>query len=233
MELMLATTGTPKKKGTVKRLTSAPVNLLAIDSEDRPYTGADVIALRRNSNYQLNDADVLFALCIKTNSQYNAISRLDKLDYDLEMLIRLYHRFPSYNPWRKLSASEAFTLIYGDLLSEFRATPYEDAARLALFRRFTAACGRSLYTAYRWLGSGKSGHEGTSRRIEKILSKLQVVDNPRAIFEEIAKLMHRVRGLDLDKIAPLPTLSNPPEPKRRGPIPKIKQINAPGRKTKG
>lgn len=190
------------------------------DISARPMSGQDLWRFR--SRHQLQTHDAIYALGIQNSAIYNKLSKIsapDKLPFVLEMLIRLYDRHPGHAPWGEVTAMQAFERVYGEHQRMFRGTSHEKEARLALYRRFTALFGRSVFTAYRWLESDGKGKQA----VNKIFQKLLTLENPRKVLEDIAKLMYRVRGVDLDQMCPLPTLENPPAPRRRGPLPKAER----------
>lgn len=190
------------------------------DISTRPMSGQDLWRFR--SRHQLQTHDAIYALGIQNSAIYNKLSKIsapNKLPFVLEMLVRLYDRHPGHAPWGEVTAMQAFERVYGEHQRMFRGTGCEKEARLALYRRFTALFGRSVYTAYRWLESDGNGKQA----VNKIFQKLLTLENPRKVLEDIAKLMYRVRGVDLDQMCPLPTLENPPAPRRRGPLPKAER----------
>jgi len=204
------------KKKDVVNLNPKEVDL-RLDPSKRPLAGMDINSFR--SRHGLQTVDVIYALCIQNSASYNKAVRLPLLPYTMEMLIRLYDLHPAHAPWKSIEPTQAFDMLYGDIVEQFRDTEYESEARLALYRRFTAACGRSVYSAYRWIEMGGNSKRG----ITKIFAKLSLLDRPREELEMIAKTMYKVRGIDFELLCPMPTLENPPLPKRRGPPPKAKK----------
>lgn len=200
----------------VKEAINAPKKIdLQLDPSKRPLAGLDIDHFR--SRHELQTVDVIYALCIQNSAAYNKIVRVPHLSYTMEMLIRLYDLYPENAPWKSITPNQAFDILYGDVVEQFRGTEFENEARLALYRRFTAACGRSIYTAYRWIKSGGNSKRG----ITNIFAKLSIIDNPRQVLETLARSMYKSRGvIDFDDYCPMPTLENPPLPKRRGPPPR-------------
>lgn len=191
---------------------------MRLDPSKRPLTGLDIDHFR--SRHGRQTVDVIYALCLQNSAAYNIEVREPYLSYTMEMLLRLYDMYPSDPPWKTIEPRQAFEMIYGDVEAQFRGTEFENEAKLALYRRFTAGCGRSIYTAYRWIVSG-----GNSKRaITKIFAKLSALDNPRETFEMLARTMFKARGADFDDFCPMPTIENPPQPKRRGPPPKAARL---------
>ncbi len=185
----------------------------SIDMSKRPMTGRDIDRFR--GRHHMQTVDVIYALCIQNSAAYNRVVRAPVLSYEMEMLIRLYDMHPGHSPWKLLEPKQAFNMLYGDAMEQFRGTEFEEEARLALYGRFMAACGRSIYTAYRWIE--KDGN--CKRGIAKIFAKLSVLDDPRQVMEGLARSMYRFRNVDFDEYMPMPTLANPPQPKPRGPTP--------------
>lgn len=188
----------------------------SVDASKRPLVGLDIIHFR--GRHSLQNSEVINALCIQNSATYNEVVREGILEYSMELLLRLYDDYPSGAPWKTIKPSQAFDLMYGEILEKFRNTPYEKDAKLALVNRFTSAMGRSVFTGYRWMKYGGESKRG----ITKIFAKLSVLDNPRGVLEKFARMMFKVRGLDFDQLHPIPTLENPPQPKPRGPTPKNK-----------
>lgn len=187
---------------------------LNLDPSQRPLTGLDIDYFR--SHHGLPTVEVINALCIQNSAAYNKAVREPVLPYNMEMLIRLYDLHTEPAPWVFIEPTKAFEMLYGDVMEQFRGTEYEKDARLALYKRFTAGCGRSIFTAYRWIDE-----EGKSKRgVTKVFAKLSKLDNPREVFESLARTIFKSRGVDFDSFCPMPTLENPPKPKPRGPTPK-------------
>ena len=185
-----------------------------IDPSKRPLMGLDIEYFR--SRHQLHAVDVIYALCIQNGAAYNKMLCSAYLPYTTEMLIRLYDMYPEHTPWRLMAPKDAFEFIYGDVIQEFKGSGFEDEARIALFRRFAACCGRSLFTAYRWVQ-----FDGASKRgVAKVFSRIATLDNARAVLEDLARQMYHVRGYNFDGLFPMPSLENPPVYKKRGPPPK-------------
>jgi hypothetical protein len=183
----------------------------AVDVSRRPMVGRDIERFR--ARHGLHAVDVIYALCIQNSAKYNEVLRMPEMPHTLELLIRLYDQFPGHTPWLTVSPREAFDMLYSDVMRPFEGTEYAKEVRLALYRRFTAILGRSVFTAYRWIQS-----EGNSKSsVGKICAKLSVIPNPRGVIENLARLMYKVRGIDFEREYPLPTPESPPKPKRRGP----------------
>jgi hypothetical protein len=207
--------------GAIENAINSPKAIdLRLDRSKRPLAGLDIDYFR--SGHELQTVDVIYALCIQNSAAYNKIVREPFLSYTMEMLIRLYDLHPGHSPWKLIEPTQAFDILYGDVVEQFRGTEFEKEARLALYRRFTAACGRSIYTAYRWIQSSGNGKRG----ITKIFAKLSILENPRLVFETLARSMYKARGVDFDAFFPMPQIDNPPKPKRRGPPPRAAKAEA-------
>jgi hypothetical protein len=200
---------------------------LSLHPSMRPLTGMDIDFFR--GRHELANVEVIHALCIQNSASYNEIVRYSHLKYDMEMLLRLYELEPE--PWKSVGPGDIFHLMYGDILEQFRGTSYEKDAKTALYLRFTAGCGRSVFSGYRWIEKNGSAKRG----VMKIFSKLAMMDNPRQVFEDLARQMYKVRGFDFDEFCPMPTLDNPPLPKKRGPPVKDKteKVKSSGSKATG
>lgn len=219
----MATSKAAKQQAAAKAEKSNPAEAfvefddLDPDISNRPLSGQDLVKFR--ARHGLQTVDAIYALGLQNSATYNKLSALrppEKLPFALEMLIRLYDRHPGHAPWGEVTATQAFERLYGDVQKQFKGTEHQEDARLALFRRATALFGRSVYTAYRWFQSDGKGKQV----ISKIFQKLASLENPRKVLEDIARQMYRVRGYEFDRLCPLPTLENPPLPRRRGPLPK-------------
>lgn len=216
---MQNTTSAPIKesqKALLKRIEDAVNNPANIDSnlnaDLRPLQGLDLERFRAKHNLQT--VDVIYALCIQNGAKFNRLVRAPSLPYAVELLIRMYEKYPEHTPWRTIAPNEAFDILYGEILDQFKDTPYFKEARTALYRRFAATCGRSLFTAYRWVMS-----EGASKKgVSKVFSKICIMENPRQILEDLTRQMYSVRGFDFDQYFPIPTLDNPPLPRKPGPL---------------
>lgn len=190
-----------------------------VDLSKRPLVGEDINRWRARHRLQIVDA--IYALGISNSAKYNAILRRKKaLPFSFELLMRLYDRYPAHAPWERVTMQDAFGFLYGDIKEQFEREKFSHEVlkevRLALYRRFTNALGRSVYTAYRWIDQGGNA----SAQIEKICSILSTMDNPREVLESLTREMYKTRRADFDQMFPIPEVENPPQPKRRGPVPK-------------
>lgn len=206
----------PAKKRVVTKLDEPsldvtwPIDIL-VDLSKRPMTGKDVERFQARHNLSINDA--IYALCIQNSAKFNEVCRLPALPFTLELLIRLYDEYPGHASWTQVTPQAAFDALYGSVAMDFAGSPLAKDVRLALYRRFTGAMGRSIYTAYRWVQS----HGNAKAQVGKVFGKLMAVQYPRETLERIASLMYKTRRLDLDDLYPMPSLDEPPTPRRRGP----------------
>lgn len=204
-----------KKRVVVKHIEPSldvtwPVDIV-LDVSKRPMTGKDVERFAARHSLTINDA--IYALCIQNSAKFNEVCRLPALPFTLELLIRLYDESPGHASWTQVSPKAAFDTLYGSVAKDFAGSPLAKDVRLALYRRFTGAMGRSIYTAYRWVQS----HGNAKAQVGKVFGKLMAVKDPRETLERLATLMYRTRRLDLDELYPMPSLEEPPTPRRRGP----------------
>ena len=127
--------------------------------------------------------------------------------FDLEFLTRLYIMFPASCEWKRPTIRDTFTMLYGDYLSQFDQGS-EAIAHLAVGRRYAKMLGRVDTAKYRWLeDDGK-----ITRRLGNILSKVErsavYGHDPLEVFEKIGKRIWELRGFDIDKHYPMPTIES-------------------------
>ena len=182
-----------------------------LDVSKRPMAGKDVE--RFQARHGLSISDTIYALCIQNSAKFNQICRLPALPFTLELLIRLYDESPSHTPWAQVTPQASFEALYGNVARDFVGSDLAKDVRLALYRRFSGALGRSIYTAYRWV----QGYGNAKSQVVKIFGKLMKTKDSRETLERLARLMYRTRGLDLDQMYPMPSLESPPLRRRRGP----------------
>ena len=205
-----------------------PIDIL-LDVSKRPMTGKDVERFQARHNLSINDT--IYALCIQNSAKFNEVCRLpilkpdpdnpevevraasEALPFTLELLIRLYDESPGHASWTQVTPQAAFDALYGSVAKDFAGSSLAKDVRLALYRRFTGAMGRSIYTAYRWVQS----HGNAKAQVGKVFGKLMAVKDPREMLERLAKLMYQTRRLSLDEMYPMPSLEVPPTPRKRGP----------------
>lgn len=188
----------------------------------RPLTGKDLAGF--HSSYNIKKRDAIFALGIPNFVNYTKICRTtDALPIEKELLIRLYDQYPRHAAWRTVQPRQLFDMLYGDLMSKFAGTEHELPARLALYTRIMACFGRSASTAYRWFEGPDLSDDGESEgggrakaEILMLMNLLSTMENPREVFEALARQTLAARGIDLDTKYPLPDPSNPPPVRKPG-----------------
>jgi hypothetical protein len=126
------------------------------------------------------------------------------LALDREILLRLYFVSPGPAAWQSWTLGEAFDECFGPLLRSFELPAHQAKARVMLYRRFTAIMGRSAARGLSWF----EGNQGHSLPVRRVLGKLIELASPREVLEAIATRAYAVRGLDLELIAPLPTIES-------------------------
>lgn len=183
--------------------------------DQRPLVGRDIEAFR--FRHQLDRSTAATALAFTSAIQYNKKGlEQGSLPHELELLIRLYDAHPGPAPWVNPLPSALFEKMYGPLLAQFAETPAAEPARTMVCARFAAIFGRSIYASYRWLEKKMDNPSGP---IQRVLAKLTEVENPRAYLEASASKIYALRGHDFNAAFPLPDPANPPEQRKRGPIP--------------
>ena len=174
---------------------------LTLDADQRPLYGHDIERFRARMG--LVNADMAQAMCILPGKYQQAVRNPDPLPLNQDILLRLYQHSPSPSSWQSWSPGEAFEVFYGPLLRSFVLPTQRDAAQVMLRRRFAALMGRSYGRTASWI----DGNQGHSLSVQRILGKLVEFETPHAVLEPLAARAHAVRGLDLEALAPLPTLA--------------------------
>jgi hypothetical protein len=198
-----------KKKATLRVDMTQP-------REKRPLTGYDIHQWASENG--LPKYDACHALGFRNTNHYNDECKQPLLDFELELLIRIYMAYPGERSWRRYSLPELFQEMYGRSLEPFKDTEHEKFAKVDLGGRFVRLFGKSESRQYDWLWlkpkSAKTPRPDST--VDAILSKLMNVPHPGHVLEEISKLCHKLRGVDLDQECPIPTLSNPPQREKTG-----------------
>jgi hypothetical protein len=188
-----------------------PVNVTA-NPETRPLSGWDIDQFR--VRHKLTRNAVADALALVTPGHFNRLASVrGPLKFELELLLRLYAKYPTPAPWISITPKEMFERFYGPLASQFgneSATP----AKTMLFARFAALFGRYTDAVRRWVVAGGK----TETVILRAMTKLADLPNPREVAEDMARRIYALRGLDFDDEFPLPDPKNPPMPGKRGPV---------------
>lgn len=209
----------PPSAGTLAKDAAAKLKLaqsvdvdVAADEAFRPLTGMDVEAFR--ARHGLPIADMVNMLALPSNSHYNKVARkTTALSFSQEFLLRICDAYPTPPPWKRITMSELFDMLYGPLLSRY--APHEDLARVAFYYRFTALFGRSSFTGYRWIE--KSG--SAKPELVKVAAKIVERQDPRRTAEQFASKIWEVRGVHFDEAFPLPDILTLGTGKRKGRVP--------------
>ena len=188
----------------ISSIKSIPV-AVDVDPSMRPLCGHDVEAFR--VKHRLLIPDMTYMLALLSGSQYNAVAiNPCPLSYDAEFLVRICDAYPTPPPWEQISMHEAFNMLYGPALAKIEKANPEilDQARVILNYRFTALCGRSSFSGYRWIES-----EGAAKRsLYRVMAKIFERQDPLQTAEQMARLIWRVRGIDFDASFPMPSVDN-------------------------
>lgn len=195
----------------IKAINSIPV-AVDVDPSMRPLCGQDVEMFR--ARHRLLIPDMTYMLALLSGSQYNIVAANPMpLSYDTEFLVRICDAYPTPPPWVHISMHEAFNMLYGPALQEIESEVpgLVDQARVILNYRFTALCGRSSFSGYRWI----EGDGAAKRSMYRVMAKIFERQDPLATAEQIARLIWRVRGIDFDETFPMPSVDNIAS--RRGP----------------
>ena len=179
-----------KKRATARsaesRLTNGPVNYL-LDQSVRPLCGIDIERFR--AGLDLNRAEFAMAMAIPQPQYLKMVSNPLPLELSQEILLRLYELKPYPAPWTRPTPGDMFEAFYGDLARSFSMNADQDAARVMLYHRFTAALGRTSARAYHWI-ENRGGYTNT---ISLILGKSNQFEDPREALESVARITYRVR----------------------------------------
>lgn len=193
-----------------KKDSELPREVEALNLSLRPMIWRDLAEF--SARHGRTAADMTYDLALLTSHAYTKkTERRTVVDFDLELLTRLYEMYPSSCAWVRPDVSEMFERLYGPYLKTFSAE-LEPIARLALGRRYARMLGRVDTAQYRWLSDGGQ----ITRRLGNILSKIDEVskhgENPLEVLESLAKLVWGLRGVDIDKEYPVPTKESVQKP---------------------
>lgn len=165
----------------------------------RPMVGRDLHAISKELG--LTAAEFGTALGIANDHNLSLLMKSNEvLAYDVEMLARIYVSYPSPAPWIQVNPKDLFDKLYGPYLRKFKDEQDRAYARTNCFTRFTATVDRSSSTAYRWIdGKGRS-----RLTMVLLLRKISEFKRPLEELEDLARLMHMVRGGNFERRGPLP-----------------------------
>lgn len=197
---------------TTTKATASSLAVPSASSENRPFRGMDIVQFQ--GRHKLDKDDVIYYLGIRHLAKKCAEPRLE---YSLELLMRLYNENPTPPPFRKdrITLPQLFDSMYGKQVAAFVGTDFEVEAKVDLQNRFSKLLGRSKGRAYRWLNTDTI-EAGTHSDVLGILGKLTQVKNPGETLERLGRLIWSLRGEDIDAQFPIPTLKNPPFRRPRG-----------------
>lgn len=182
-----------------------PAAVESLSVERRPMIWSDLPMFE--AKYGRSALDMVYDLGVHVRAKYQRnVTTPAVVPFDLELLMRLYDRYPSSCSWERTTMSAVFQMVYGDALQGFPAD-IRQRAQMAYGARFSRLLGRASTVQYRWLVDDMSqGKTGATRRIKNIVSKLcearERGDVPRQVLESIAVPMWVMRGFDVDEALP-------------------------------
>lgn len=180
-----------------------PEDVEQLSSDDRPLIWRDLPAFA--AKHKRTTADIVYDLSLLTSHAVALKTpKATVVPFDLELLIRIFDRYPSSCAWSRPDVRATFEIMYGPFIKKL-PPELEDSVRLALGRRYAKLLGRVDTAQYRWLAADGQ----ITRRLSNILSKIEDVhksgQDARLFFEYIAKRTWLLRGFDVDLKFPLPT----------------------------
>ena len=153
--------------------------------------------------------EMMFDLGFNTTFQYQSnIKKREVIPFDLELLVQVYEKYPGPCGWVKPNVRDVFQMLYAVDIKKF-PEEYEAKAYMSLGTRYADLLGRTKTVLYRWMTD--SGQ--TSRRVINIISKIEELaqqtswEHARAEFERISIERWLIRGYDLERAHPVPTLA--------------------------
>lgn len=179
----------------------------ALPLDKRPMVWRD-LGVVLQPKYSRTAADMAYDFALSTAHQYQkCVDTRYVVPFDVELLARIYDKFPGSSSWQRPEFAQAFDALYGSILDGFPDDPkIRNKARISYARRMVALVGRRPTVAYRWITNGHS----LTRRITNILSKLvdlEVISGGqgRELLESLAVEIWRLRGYDVNKVCPAVT----------------------------
>lgn len=203
-----------------KKKVVGPIKVdMSLNISQRPMKGLDIEQWVWHQGLSKHEAH--FALGFRNANHYALMCKRALLPPTLEVLLRLYYRFPDARGWGKFTTRELYDRLY---------KPYEEAfevgsknrlhAVVDLGSRFCKLFGRSVARQYEWIRDAKSENDNQQyAEIDAILGKLFEIQkhaDAALVFEEIALHVGKLRGLDIDAMYPIPTPDSPPLRKKVG-----------------
>lgn len=195
--------GSASKGETYRVNRELPAHIEALPMGQRPMIWNDIPEFATRHGRTI--ADIVYDLALLTSHAYaQKTKKRTVVPMDLELMVHLYDAYPVSCNWNRPDIRKAFEFLYGEKISEFKG-PSEAVARLAMGRRYARLLGRVGTAQYRWLAEkGK-----VTRRLENIVSKIQDIsttnDDPLTVFEALSRRCWLLRGVDIDKMSPMPT----------------------------
>lgn len=186
-----------------KENSELPPEIEALAIEHRPMIWRDLSEFCARHSRTI--ADIVYDLALLTSHAYaTKTPQRTVMPFDLELLARLYDLYPSSCAWKRPDVRDTFEILYGEHINSFEKK-YQAVARLALGRRYARLLGRVDTAQYRWLADGGQ----ITRRLSNILAKIDAIagtgDDPREVFERVAKHVWTLRGVNIDAEVPMPT----------------------------
>ncbi|MFM7330748.1 MAG: helix-turn-helix domain-containing protein [Brachymonas sp.] len=181
---------------------------LVLPVSHRPVVWHDLINFRSMFNRTNSDVVTDFGFAAPINFLPNIdVSRkgLNVMARSYDILYRIYMVNPGPCSWENPKFRDTFEKLYGEVVDSFDSSmTRKDVARRAFQMRFAAIFGISPSTVYRWFGQGyqPTNHQTVIQR------KLIEQDSPLACLETFGALVCALRGVDLNAVAPVPTLAN-------------------------
>ena len=185
----------------------------------RPLKGLDIEQWVWSAGLSKHEAH--FALGFRNANHYSLMCKRGMLPVTLEVLIRLYYRFPDARGWGKFTTRDLYDRLYGKYEEAFEAgTKQRLHAQVDLGSRFCKLFGRSVARQYEWIRDAKPDDDGQQyAEIDAILAKLHEVNkhtDAALTFQEVALMVSKLRGVDIDAMHPIPTPDRPPLRKKVG-----------------
>jgi len=174
--------------------------VLALGWHERPLVWSDLPLFE--ARHGRNAHDMIYDLGMHQAGHYRSrVSLHEVLPFDIELLVRLYDRYPSSCTWTCPTLQDMFYRIYGSAIEALEPA-LRDRARTAYGMRFARLLGRAPTVQYRWLwNTAMQDKSGSTRRISNIISKIHEAsltgEQPRVVLEDLSVRMWALRGLNV------------------------------------
>lgn len=207
---------------SLKRTASAKPNVkvdMSLSIAQRPLKGIDIEEWVWSARLSKHEAH--FALGFRNANHYAEMCKRPLISPTLEILIRLYYRFPDARGWGKFTTRDLYDRLYKSTEDAFEpGSKHHLHAVVDLGSRFCKLFGRSVARQYEWIRDVKPDTESQQyAEIDAILGKLfeiQKHTDAAKVFEEVALHVGKLRGVDINSMYPVPTPENPPTRKKVG-----------------